>query len=212
MTTLHKSVGASKGKASDRTVLFLSFAVHSLSVIQRYPIPYYIIGIYTLDRSFRIGNRLFLLLRFTLEDDLLLVEELGQIAVLVHRDKNVGTANEVFLDVKLGNRGPVGVLLDTLAQLRVLEDVEGGELVGVDALEAEDLDGSARKAALGCLGCTLHEEDDGGGGDGLVDGGSGLVGEEAHLEGSERSDGSTEGGGRGPDGDRPGSLSEGLEA
>jgi hypothetical protein len=30
------------------------------------------------------------------------------------------------------------------------------------------------------------------------------------LEGSERSDGSTEGGGRGADGDRPGSLSEGL--
>lgn len=130
----------------------------------------------------------------------------------MHRDKNVGTTNKVLLDVKLGNRGPVGVLLDTLAQLRVLEDVEGGELVGVDALEAEDLDGGARKAALGCLGSTLHEEDDGGGGDGLVDGGSGLVGEKAHLEGSERSDGSAESGGRGPDGDRPGSLSEGLEA
>jgi hypothetical protein len=45
-----QSAEASKDETSDRTILLLSFAVHSLSVIQRCPIPYYIIGIYTLDQ------------------------------------------------------------------------------------------------------------------------------------------------------------------
>ncbi|KAI6773190.1 hypothetical protein HG531_000039 [Fusarium graminearum] len=127
--------------------------------------------------------RLFLLLRLSLKNNLLLVEELSQVTILVHRHQNIRTTDKVLLDVELRNRGPVGVLLDALAQLRVLEDVESGELVGVDALQTEDLDGGARKAALGCLGGSLHEEYDGGGGHGFVDGGAGLVGEEADLEG-----------------------------
>jgi hypothetical protein len=117
-------------------------------------------NIHTLPQLF---HRLFLLLRLSLKNNLFLIEKLGQVTILVHRHKNIRTTDEILLDVELRNRRPIGVLLDTLSQLRVLENIKGGELFGVDALKAEDLDGGARKAALGCLGGSLHEEDDGGG-------------------------------------------------
>lgn len=80
----------------------------------------------------------------------------------MHRNQNIRSTNKLLRNVELRNRRPVGVLLDTLAQLGILEDVEGSEFIGVDALEAEDLDGGARKAALRCLGRSLHEEHNGG--------------------------------------------------
>lgn len=135
-----------------------------------------------------------------LHDELLLLEHLRQVAVLVHRNKNVATTNKVLLHVELGNGWPVGVLLDSLTQLLVLEDVEGSELFGVDALNTEDLDGGAGEAALWCFGSSLHEEHNGSGGDGFVDGGAGLVGEKTQLlsedgaaGGLERSEGSAGG-------------------
>lgn len=124
---------------------------------------------------------LLLLLSLGLENDLLLIQELRQITVLVHGHQDVAAADELLVDVQLWDRGPVGELLDALAQLRILEDVEGGELVRVDALQAQDLDGGAGEAALGGLGGALHEEHDGRRADGLLDRGARLVGEEAEL-------------------------------
>lgn len=49
-------------------------------------------------------------------------------------------------------------------------------------MQTEDLDGSARESALGSLRSSLHEKNDGGRADGLVDGGLGLGGEETGVE------------------------------
>lgn len=57
---------------------------------------------------------LWLLLRLC--QDLLVLEQLGQFAVLVHRNEDVAAANELLADVELGNRGPVGVLFDAYSQ------------------------------------------------------------------------------------------------
>ena len=98
----------------------------------------------------------------------------------------------------------------TLPQLGVLQHVVGGKLVRVDPLQAEDLDARAREAALRGLGGALHEEDDGGGANGLVDGLADGVGEEAALGGQrEEERRGPEGGGDGADrGERrfPGGL------
>ena len=48
-----------------------------------------------------------------LDQDILLLEKLGKLAVLVHRDNDVATTDELLVDVELGNGGPVAVLLDT---------------------------------------------------------------------------------------------------
>lgn len=152
------------------------------------------------------------LAELSLEDHLLLLKELGQVAVLVHRDENIAASHKVLLNVELRDRGPVRVLLDSLSELWVLEDVEGGKLFGVDALKAEDLDRGAGEAALGHLGGSLHEQHHRRRSDRLVDGCPGLVREQARLEGSERGDGGAEEGGRGADGGGPGGLpEEGLE-
>lgn len=133
-------------------------------------------------------NCLFLSSVSLLDDQLLLLEHLGQVAILVHRYENIGAANKLLLDVQLGNRRPVRVLLDAGTELIVFENVKRRKLLGVDTLHAEDLDGGAREAALGELGGSLHEEDDWRRADGLVDGRSDLVGEEARnreLDGTE---------------------------
>ena len=49
----------------------------------------------------------------------------------------------------------------TGTELVVLQDIESGKLLGVDALHSENLDACAGEAALWCLGGALHEEDDG---------------------------------------------------
>lgn len=143
-------------------------------------------GVFPPIRHASSSLRRLLALALALENhDLLLLEELRQVTALVHGHEDVAPADELLVDVELGDSGPVRVLLDAGAQLGVLEDVEGGEGVGVDALQAEDLDGGAGEAAGRGLGGALHEEDDGGGGDGLVDGGASLIGEEAGLEGAQ---------------------------
>lgn len=97
------------------------------------------------------------------------------------------------------------IAVHTLPQLGILQYVESGKLVGVNALQTENLDAGAREAALGSLGGALHEEDDGGGGNGLVDGLAGGIGQPAVLV---EEDGA-EGGGLGRNG-RPGGGGEEL--
>lgn len=103
----------------------------------------------------------------------------------MHGDEDIATADELAVEVELGDGGPVGELLDALAQVGVLEDVEGGELGRVDALQAENLDAGPREPALGRLGRALHEEDHGRGSHGLLDGLPRLVREESPLERTE---------------------------
>lgn len=57
----------------------------------------------------------------------------------------------------------------TCSKLFILKHVERSELLRVDALEAKDLDRSAREAALRSLGGALHEQHHGRRSDGLVD-------------------------------------------
>lgn len=61
-------------------------------------------------------------------------------------------------------------LLDTLPELRVLETVVRGHLVGGDTVDVEDLDDGAREAALRRGRGTLHEDDERGSLDGLREG------------------------------------------
>jgi hypothetical protein len=129
---------------------------------------------------------LLLLVALLLNQDLVLLKQLRQVSILMHRDQDVAAANKLLVQVQLGDGRPVRVLLDSLPQLRVLQDVEGRKLVGADALEAEDLDDGAGEAALGHFGRSLHEEHDGRRGNGLVDGAASGIGQESHLEGRER--------------------------
>lgn len=93
------------------------------------------------------------------DQNVLLLEQLGQRAVLVHRHEDIGSTNELLVDVKLRNGRPLRVFLDscfptmsayassmvdrhvpTCSELLILKNVEGSELGRVDALQAEDLD------------------------------------------------------------------------
>lgn len=88
----------------------------------------------------------------------------------MHRDEDIAAADELLVDVDLGDGGPLRVLLDAFPQALVLKDIVGGKLFRVDALHAEDLDAGTREAALGGLGRALHEEDHGRRRNRLVDG------------------------------------------
>lgn len=114
----------------------------------------------------------------------------------MHRPQDVTSADKLLVHVQLGDSRPVRILLDTLAKLRVLEDVKGSKLFRVDALHAEDLDDCGGEAALGHLGSSLHEQHNRRRSDGLVNGRAGCVGQETDLEGRQRRDGSSEGDGR----------------
>lgn len=134
------------------------------------------------------------LLALSRDEHVLLLEQLAQRAVLVHRHENVSAANELVGDVKLGNGLPVAVLLDTCpthvstslnwpsstsralpefqrtrSKVLILQHIECSELLRVDALQAEDLDRGARETALRRLRRALHEQHHGRRGDGLVD-------------------------------------------
>lgn len=47
------------------------------------------------------------------DQNVLLLEQLGQRAVLVHRHENVGSTDELLVDVELRNGRPLRVLLDS---------------------------------------------------------------------------------------------------
>src|SRR5690606_14720664 len=85
--------------------------------------------------------------------------QLLQLARLEHLVHDVRAADELAADVQLRDRGPVRIVLDRLANLVVLEDVDGDQVL--DAATLQDLDGAAREPALRKLRGALHEEDHG---------------------------------------------------
>lgn len=132
--------------------------------------------------------------------NLLLLQQFRQLPILVHADQDITTADELLVNIQLRDRGPVGILLDPLSQLRVFENVESGELVRIDALQTKNLDAGARETALWCLGGSLHEKHDGCGGNGFVDRLARLIRQETALgEGESGGDGleAEDGGGSG---------------
>src|SRR5471032_1601187 len=90
-----------------------------------------------------------------------------QFARLKHLIHDVRTADELALDVELGNGRPVRVFLDALAHFRIVQHVDGGDVF--DAASFQDLDGAAGKTALWELGGALHEQHHRGGGHGFFD-------------------------------------------
>lgn len=77
----------------------------------------------------------------------------------------------------------------TRPQLLILQNIKRSELPRIHALHAQDLDAGATVPALRRLWGALHEEDDGGGGHGFVDGGARFGRDEAGLEEGEPGDG-----------------------
>eukprot|EP01026_Neomeris_dumetosa_P021690 TRINITY_DN18909_c0_g1_i3.p4 TRINITY_DN18909_c0_g1~~TRINITY_DN18909_c0_g1_i3.p4 ORF type:complete len:117 (+),score=6.80 TRINITY_DN18909_c0_g1_i3:350-700(+) len=80
---------------------------------------------------------------------------LHQFAGLEHLADDVTTADELALDIKLGDRRPLGKLLDALTDFRIDQDI--------DALEAhaqmgEHLDHRSGKSALRKDRAALHEQ------------------------------------------------------
>src|SRR4051794_40265307 len=59
--------------------------------------------------------------------DLLLVEQLLELAGLVHLHHDVGAADELALYIELRHGRPVRIFLHPLADLGILEDVDGFE-------------------------------------------------------------------------------------
>ncbi len=100
----------------------------------------------------------------------------------MHAHQDIATADKLTTDIQLRDGGPVTVLLDAAPQILILEHVEGGEFVRVDALQAEDLDRGARETALRRLWGAFHEQHYRRGGDGAVDGAADFGGEEPGLE------------------------------
>src|SRR4051794_27968916 len=72
-------------------------------------------------------------------------EQLLQLAVLEHLHHDVGAADELALDVELRDCRPVAIFLDALADLRVLENIDG-LVFGFEPIQNRDC--AARKAAL----------------------------------------------------------------
>src|SRR5690242_13119518 len=66
--------------------------------------------------------QLLLLLALSRDNNALLLEHLRQRPVLVHSHEDIATTNELLVNVKLGYRGPLRVLLDSCrtCQLAVL--------------------------------------------------------------------------------------------
>ncbi|GAO48584.1 hypothetical protein G7K_2757-t1 [Saitoella complicata NRRL Y-17804] len=88
-----------------------------------------------------------------------LLQHLLQLPTLMHANQNITPPNKLLIQIQLRNRRPIRVLLDTMSQVFVFEDVVRCEFLGIDALETEDLDGGAGEAAHGLFGCAFHEED-----------------------------------------------------
>src|SRR5262249_33533939 len=80
-----------------------------------------------------------------------------QLARLEHFAHDVTTADEFALHIKLGNGGPIGIVLDALADFRISQHIDA---LVVDADIVEDLDQLARETTLRELWGALHEEND----------------------------------------------------
>src|SRR5882724_319513 len=89
--------------------------------------------------------------------DALVVEQLAQLARGVHLPYDVAAADELALDVELGDGRPLAEVLDALAERRIGQDVDALEL---DAELAQHLHDGGREAALREHGRALHVEHD----------------------------------------------------
>src|SRR4051812_46305158 len=99
-------------------------------------------------------------------------DQLLQLAALEHLHHDVRPADELTLDVELGDRRPIRIFLDALADLRILQNVD--RLIWrTEALE--DGNRAARKAALREQRRSLHEQDDLVGFDEVGDAGLGVT-------------------------------------
>src|SRR5450830_125822 len=95
------------------------------------------------------------------------IEQGFQFARFKHLVHDVRAADEFALDVELGNGRPVGKILDALTHFRIVQHIDGGDVLHAAGLQ--DLDGTAGKAALGKLRGALHEQHDRRAADGLFD-------------------------------------------
>src|SRR6185312_2263160 len=95
-------------------------------------------------------------------------DQLLQLARLVHLAHDVAAADELAVHVELRDGGPVRVLLDALADVLVLQHVDGEDLLR--AAHLQELRGRGREAAHRLLRVALHVEHDGVAGDLLPDG------------------------------------------
>lgn len=99
---------------------------------------------------------------------------------------NVAAANKLAVEVDLGDSGPVRVLLDSSAELTVIETVVSGDLVRVHVLHLQNLDDSTAEAALGHVWGTLHEDNKWVLLHGAVNLGADVIREETHEAGRDR--------------------------
>src|SRR3954447_19450966 len=84
-------------------------------------------------------------------------KQLLQLATFEHLHHDVGASDELALHVELRNGRPIGIFLDALADVRVLEDVDGFIF---RAKAVENGDRAAREAALREERGALHEQHD----------------------------------------------------
>src|ERR1051326_3963005 len=96
----------------------------------------------------------------------LLVEKLGQLALLEHLADDVAAAHELALDVELRDRRPLREALDALADAHVVEHID---VLVVDAHVTQDLGDLSGEPALGKILVPLHEKDHVVASDGLAD-------------------------------------------
>jgi len=87
----------------------------------------------------------------------LLADEVVQLARLVHLAHDIAAADELTLDIELGNGRPVGEALDAFTQSLIFEYVHVFERY---SKVLEDLGGGRRETALGKFGRSLHEKND----------------------------------------------------
>ena len=94
-------------------------------------------------------------------------QELVELARFEHLRHDIGPTNELLVHVKLGNGGPVAVVLDALANLGIGQDIHRLEL-NTEGLQRAQ--GSGAEATLWHLLVSLHEQDDLVFGDDVLDG------------------------------------------
>ncbi len=75
----------------------------------------------------------------------------------MHLENNVGTADQFAPDPELGEGGPIAVLGQVGANIRVGEHIHVGEAL---AALHEGLGGPGGETALGLIGAALHVEND----------------------------------------------------
>ena len=76
----------------------------------------------------------------------------------MHLFDNIASPNELSLDIKLWNSGPVGVFLDPFANILISKNIN--ILIVAEAVVLKHLDNIVRETTSGHLFTSLHEEYD----------------------------------------------------